>query len=70
VFKPSTVSASLVVSSQKKIFSFGFGVLLGGVTSGGVFAFYGLLYPALDAHRIDPPFGPNIVMKLGYLTSL
>ena len=30
VFKPSTDSASLVVPSQKKNFSFGFGVLLGG----------------------------------------
>jgi len=37
-------SASLVVSSQKKIFSFGFGVLLGGVKSGGVFVF---LWPTL-----------------------
>jgi len=62
-------SAGLVVSSQKKNFSFGFGVLLGGVTSGG-FVF---LWPALhgpDAHLMGPRFGPNIFMKLGYLTSL
>ena len=38
------LSASLAVSSQKKIFSFGFGVLLGGVTSGCVFEF---LWPTL-----------------------
>ena len=39
VFKRSTDSTSLVVSSQTKVFSFGFGVLLGGATKGGVFAF-------------------------------
>ena len=37
----------------------------------GVFShFYGLLYPAFDAHRMDPRFGPNIFTKLGYFTSL
>ena len=37
VFKPSTDSASLVGSSQKKIFSFGLGVLLGGRNEWGCF---------------------------------
>jgi len=37
----------------------------------GVFScFYGLLCLALDTHRMGPRFGPNIFMKLGYLTSL
>jgi len=41
VFKPPTDLASLLVSTEKKNFSFGFGVLLGGdVTSGGIFAFF------------------------------
>ena len=45
VFKPSTDSASLVVSSQKKNFQFWFrGSFGGGVTSGDVFAF---LWPTL-----------------------
>ena len=70
VFKHSTDSASLAVPSQKKIFSFGFGVLLGGRHKWGVSRFCGLLYPALDAHRMGPRFGPNIFTKLGYLTSL
>ena len=43
MFKPSTDSASLVVPSQKKIFQFW--VLLGGVTSGGVFAFLWPIFP-------------------------
>jgi len=34
VFKPSTASASLVVPSQKKSFSFGLGFSWGDVTSG------------------------------------
>jgi len=68
VFKPSTDSASLVVPSQKKMFSFGFSW---GASQVGVFSrFYGLLCPDLDAHRMGPRFGPNIFMKLGYLTSL
>ena len=33
-------SASLLVEIEKKVFHFRFGVLWGGVTSGGVFAFY------------------------------
>ena len=37
VFKPSPDSASLVVSSQKKKFSFGLGVLLGGLHKWGCF---------------------------------
>jgi len=73
VFKPSTDSASLVVPSQKNIFQFWVLGSLGGSSQVGVFShFYGKmrLYPALDAHRMGPHFGPNIFMKLGYLTSL
>ena len=40
VFKPSVDSASLVVSSQIKIFSFGFGVLLGGRHKWGCFCIF------------------------------
>jgi len=66
VFKPSTDSASLVVSSQKKCISFGFGVLLRGVTSGGVFAF---LWPTLpDPGR--PSNGPTFWPKYFYETRL
>ena len=71
VFKPSTDSASLVVPRQKKFFQFWVLGSIGGSSQVGVFLhFYGLLYPALDAHRMGPHFGPNIFMKLGYLTSL
>jgi len=36
-------------------------VLLGGASQVGVFSgFHGLLFPALDAHRMGPRFGPNI----------
>jgi len=70
VFKPSTDSASLVVPSQKKFSVLGLGFSWG-VSQVGVFSrFYGLLYPALNAHRMGPHFCPNIFMKLGYLTSL
>jgi len=34
-----------------------------------LFIFYGLLYPALDAHRMGPHFGQRIFTKLGYLTT-
>jgi len=70
VFKPSTDSASLVIPSQKKVFSFGFGVLLEGRHKWGYFRVFGLLYPALDAHQMGQHFGPNIFTKLGHLTSL
>jgi len=66
VFKPSTDSASLVVPSQKKIFSFGFGVLLGVVTSGGVFAF---LWPTLHGPG-RPRNGPTFWPKYFYETRL
>jgi len=70
VFKPSTDSASLVVPSQKN-FQFWVWASLGGASQVGVFSrLYGLFYPALDAHRMGPRFGPNIFTKLGYLTSL
>ena len=66
VFKPSTDSASLVVSSQKKIFQFRVRGSLGGASQVGVFSrFYGLLCPALDANRMGPHFLSNIFMKLG-----
>ena len=64
-------SASLVVSSQKKIFQFWVWGSLGGASQVGVFSyFYGLLCTALDAHLMGPRFDPNIFMKLGYLKSL
>ena len=71
VFKLSTDSASLVVSSQKKIFQFRVRGFLGRASQVGVFSrFDGLLCPALDANRMGPHFRSNICMKLGYLTSL
>ena len=71
VFKPSTDSASLLVSSQKTIFQFRVRSFLGGASQVGVFSrFDGLLCPALDANRMGPHFRSNIFMKLGYLTSL
>jgi len=71
VFKPSTDSASLVVPSQEKNFQFWVWGFLGEASQVGVISrFYGLLYLALDAHRMGPHFGPNIFAKLGYLTSL
>ena len=71
VLKPSTYSASLVVPSQKIFFQLCVWGSLGGASQVGMFSrFYGLLYLALDAHRMGPHFGPNIVTKLGYLTSL
>jgi len=69
VFKPSTDAASLVVPSQKKKFSV-LGSLGGASQVGVVSRFYGLFYPALDAHQIGLRFGPNIFTKLGYLASL
>ena len=56
VFKPSADSARHLVSTEKK-FSFGFGVLLGGVTSGGVF---GLLYPTLGAKPMSQIFRSSL----------
>jgi len=66
VFKPSTDSASLVVPNQNKIFSFGFGVLFGDVTSGGVFAF---LWPTLPGPG-RPWNGPTYWPKYFYETRL
>ena len=66
MFKPSADSARLVVSSQKKFFSFGFGVLLGGVTSGGIFAF---LWPTLPGPE-RPSNGPTFWPKYFYETRL
>jgi len=58
-------SVSLVVSSQKKNFQFWVWGSLGGASQVGVFSyFYGLLCTALDAHLMDPRFGPSIFMKL------
>ena len=66
VFKPSTDSASLVVSSQKKFFSFGLGVLLGDVTSGGVFA---ILWPTLTGpgRQLN---GPTFLIEYFYETRI
>ena len=58
MFKPSTDSASLVVPSQKKIYSFGFGVLLGSVTSGVVFAFLQPTSPGPGRPPNGPTFWP------------
>ena len=66
MFKPSTDSASLVVPSQKKIFSFGFGFSWGGVTSGCVFAF---LWPTLHVPG-RPSNGPTFWPKYFYETRL
>jgi len=64
-------SASLVVSSQKNFFQFWVWGSLGGASQVGVFShFYDLLCTALDAHLMGPRFGPNVFMKLGYLTGL
>jgi len=60
VFKSSTDSASLVVPSQKKQFQFWVWGSFGGASEMGVFSrFHGLLYPALDAHRMGPRFWPK-----------
>jgi len=68
VFKPSTDSASLVVPSQKN-FQVWIRGSLGGTSQVGMFKhFYGLLYPALDAHRMGPHFGPSVFSELGYPT--
>jgi len=66
VFKPSIDSASLVVLSQKKIFSFGFGVLLGGCHKWGCFRF---LWPTLHGPR-RPSIGPTFWPKYFYETKL
>jgi len=63
-------SASLVVLCQKNFSVLGLGFSCGRVTSGGVFAFYGLIYLVLDTHRMGSHFGPNIFRKPGYLTGL
>jgi len=63
VFKPSTDSARLLVSSQKNFSVLGLGFSWGDVTSGGVLAFYGLLYPDLDAKRMAQHFGPSIFLE-------
>jgi len=63
VFKPSTDSASLVVPSQKKIFSWFSGW---GFTSGGVFAF---LWPTLPGPG-RPSNGPTFCPKYFYETRL
>jgi len=64
VFKPSTDSASLVVLSQKKFFSFGFS--WGGITSGDIFAF---LWPTLPSPG-RPSNGPTFWSKYFYETRL
>ena len=48
-----------LVSSQKKIFNFGFGVLLGGVTSGGVFGYVWPTLPGPGRPSNWPTFWPK-----------
>ena len=59
-------SVSLVVSSQKKVSVLGLGFSLGGVTSGGVFAF---LWPTFHGPG-HPSNGPTLCPKYFYETSL
>jgi len=59
-------SASLVVSCQTKKIRFWVWGSLGGASQ---LDFYGLICTALDDHLMGPRFGPNIFVKLGYLTS-
>jgi len=60
MFKPSTDSARLLVQSQKK-FQFWICGSLGGTLQMVVFPrFYGLLYTALDAHRMAQHFGSSM----------
>ena len=56
MFKPSTDSGNLLVEKEK-IVHFGFGVLWGDVTRGGVLAFFCLVYAALDANPMSQFFG-------------
>jgi len=59
VFKPSADSARLTVPSQKKkknsVLGLGF--------SWGASRFYGLLYSALEVHRMGPHFVPSIILE-------
>jgi len=64
-FKPSTGSTRHLVSTETKIFSFGFS--WEGVTSGGVF---GLLYPSLDANPMGQYFASSLLWKLDYHPTL
>ena len=66
MFKPSTDSASLVVPSQKKIFSFWFEVLLGGCHKCFFFVF---LCPTLPGPG-RPSNGPTFWPKCFYETRL
>jgi len=56
LFKPSMDSAILLYEIEKKIFCFGLEVLRGHVTSGAVFAFFGLFFAALDANPVSQFF--------------
>jgi len=60
VFKPSTDSASLLAPSQQKFFCFGFGVLLGVVTSGGVLTFLWPTLPGPGRQSNGPTFWHKI----------
>jgi len=66
VFKPSTDLASFLVEIGKKTF-FAFGLAFSGenVTSGGVFAFFGHIYVALDPNPLRHYFGSSCFWKLG-----
>ena len=60
VSKPPTASASLLVSTEKN-FQFWIWGSLGGTSKVGVvFAFYGLLYPALGANPMSQFLGSSV----------
>jgi len=70
VFKPSTDSGSLLVSTEKKnFFGFEFRLLWGRRQKWGCFAFFVQLYPALGANPMSH-FWLKIVGNLGYHPSL
>jgi len=70
VFKPSTYSASRLILSQNFFSVLGLEFASGDVTSGGVLAFYGLIYPALGANPMNQCFGTRFCLKRDYLPSL
>ena len=63
--KASSDSASLLLEIEKKIFVFGLGFDGGTAASGGVLAFFGHLYLALDHNPLGHYFGSRFSWKLG-----
>jgi len=70
LFKPSTDSASLLVEIEKNVFVLGLGLSEGDVTSGGVFAIFGLFCVALDVNPMSQFFRSKLLCKLDYQRSL